>query len=254
MGEELDNNIDKYKHKKQLFLVLSFFVVIALLVILLVLSFKPRIENLSEANNSNIAVLHEVTQVKEVATTAEQHIKKAEPLNNLSDCLNLQIFIQEYYSLKLIASQGADFTPQLLELAKYDVKIDKIKGLISKLLILSSVNRSEDYLKNQFQQIIKEIYAANSKGSFFNNMIFIRAIGDKALKKEGIDKYVELSVRALLNKDLVLALQSMGLIPNSTEALNHLKIEIKNKLIIKDILNEMDQLFINNLNCKIVKG
>ena len=158
--------------------------------------------------------------------------------------------------MKLDAEKGNDFTAQILELNQYASIFPEIKPNLDNLIHLSPQNKAVSYYKLAFHNLIRDLYKKSDDYRFFNlsNYFFVRSIGERALKSDGLDRQVFLIEQALNQNNLQLAGEYLQELSLDIASLNKFKIDIKNQLVIQDALDNIEGILLNKSNSNIVTG
>ena len=177
------------------------------------------------------------------------------------NCKALLHFVQDYYQMRLQAEYGENFSSKLLGLNQYEINVIEINKNINALANLAANNVEDSYLINEFNNLIKEIYSNEYSNSlwrnYFKKIIFIKPIGKRALEKGGLDKEIiltedALSQNNLLDANIHLENLSKYLEEENLRKLQELQLALQNKLSIREIFVNLDQLMAKQYNCSIV--
>ena len=255
-----DNKEDKKKsNAKYFFLGIASFIAIAFLVLLSMnFVFTYKIKGISDQEH-NIA-----SETKVESTQNSDHSKKnvtsedppaMNDIQKVSSCSELLSFIQYYYNMKLKIEQNKDFSNELEQLNKYKIKSEDVNKHFADLSELVNANMGDDYFRIKFNSLIKDLYIRkkdtdNALYSYLKKMIFIRPIGDRAVSNGGNDMEIVLAEKSFAEGKLNIAWKHINKITDiSSKALDDFKVELENKLKIRQNLEYLDKIFISKLDC-----
>jgi len=202
---------------------------------------KPTIENKTTGSLISKA---EPTAQKETVD-----FKKEVPEQEILICSETSYFIIDYLKLHLKAEQGLDFAKELLDLRKHLVKSKTIKKILNDLSNVSSQNNTDSYFAPKFNSLIKTLYIENEESSnvfsyylnkYLNHLLFIRPIGNRAIKNGGFDMNITLAYKSLLKNDLEKALEYIEELPNKENRLLELKQHLITRIYIKNSISQID--------------
>ncbi len=205
-----------------------------------------------DSNRIKITSLSKAYPVEKDSPSTEKKLEESaqEEKPQLASCLNLNNFLQDFYIIKLNAEKGNDFSAQALELSKYTILSSELKQPIDNLINLSTRNKDINYFKVSFNYLIRDLYKQSSDSKFFNikHYIFIRAIGEKALKNGGLDRQIALIEQALNNNNLQEVDEYLQTLPQDILSLNNFRIDVKNQLSIQDSLKQIETILFDKQN------
>lgn len=232
---------------------LLFVVVVAVLYINFQFSYKfvGIDQKISELNNAQ-QVANITTKKIYSKQQMVEHSDEAVLEKNQGDLyVQLFKFTQNFYLMRENVDKGNDFSIQALELSKYDFASTELQNSISQLIALGPQNISINLLQAEFHKLIPSLYKKESTNSSFfsiKNHVLIRAIGERALKQEGLDRDVFLIDYYLAQNNLK---QVAEIIKNLSVAVPELNIfieHVNNRLAIQDNLNNIEMMLLNSSN------
>lgn len=214
--------------------------------------------------DQKISELNNAKQVSNVTKTVypkqqivEQPDKPDEPApksNQNNFYAQLFEFTQDFYLMKENIDKGNDFSIQALELSKYDFASTELKNNISQLISLGTQNISINLLQAEFRKLIPSLYKTESSdlGLFsLKSHILIRAIGERALKKDGLDRDVFLIEYYLAQNNLKQVAEIIKNLSGDAPELSIFIEHVNNRLAIQDNLNNIEMILLNSSNSVI---
>ena len=205
-----------------------------------------------DSNQIKITSLSKAYPAQEEAQSTEKKLEEPSQEKNpqLASCLNLNNFLQDFYIIKLNVEKGNDFSIQASELNKYMILSSELKQPIDNLINLSTKNKEINYFKLSFNHLIRDLYKQPSESKFFNlkDYVFVRAIGEKAIKNGGLDRQIALIEQALNNNNLQEVDEYLQELPQDIISLNNFKIDVKNQLSIQESLKQIETILFDKRN------
>jgi hypothetical protein len=248
-------------NSNNLFRNLFLFLAILFLCLISFIAFK-----LFQSNQvSDMVASQEISEQKK----AEQIIIKSKEIklekNNLADKNTLEdkriscCFVKDYYSLRLKAIRYVDFSEDILNLTNYNISSPEIVNLLSKLSILAAYNHNKQYFFIKLDKLVHEIYQLEKHkesivyrylGQYFQKLVFIRPVRERALKGSAIEKNLELSINALQNFDIEKAIYYLDQLPDYSADIKDFREELHKKLLLDKNFSALDDIINIQLNCK----
>lgn len=253
-------------NKRYMLLGLSSFVAIIALVMLSInFTFTYKLKGDTTNENTSISTSNiPINSLNENKNNVPEANKNTEIIHNTSketnnSCSILVSLIQEYFNLKLKIAQSRDYSEEIERLKLYNIKSPEVNNLFDELAFLVDFNKNEDYFREKFKPVIKEIYLMQNENNnliakYFKKTFFIRPIENRAIANGGNDKEIALAEKFFSEGNLSRAFIHIRALSNLDQLADfrNFKIELENKLRINSNIEQLDKLFINHLNCNEV--
>jgi hypothetical protein len=210
-------------------------------------------QKISELNNAQ-QVSNIIKTVYPNQQIVEQSDKPVLENNQNNFYVQLLKFTQDFYLMKENIDKGNDFSIQALELSKYDFVSTELKNCISQLISLGAQNISTNLLQEEFHSLIPSLYKKESMGSSFfslKNRVLVRAIGERALKQEGLDRDVFLIEHYLIQGNLKQVAEIIKNLSIDVPELNVFIEHVNNRLAIEDNLKNIEMILLSSSNSMI---
>lgn len=157
-----------------------------------------------------------------------------------------------FYQMRIAADQGKDFSQEAQKLDKFKTTISpEFDILLTELEALSARNIEDEYFRHSFANMLHDLYRLrhqktniihSSIDNFFDNLLFIRPTGERAIKHGGFDMDVALTEQALAQNNLELAQSYMKKITNESEEFKILLLKLDSRIKIKNDLEKLNKI------------
>jgi hypothetical protein len=203
-------------------------------------------------------VLVKQHEVMEKKTIIEPVIQKRE---EKVSCTSLLDFVKDYYKFRLQLDNGNEFSKEIAALSHYKINSSEINQYLSNIVVLAPNYKYKGYFSLRFNSLIKDIYDMSQHqqsflhrylGKYLQQLIFIRPVGERAIRNDGIDMNIALVEDSFNRNDLLKAKIYIAKLPDNLESLKVLQLELENQILINDSLSVLDRLIADKIDCNMV--
>lgn len=194
----------------------------------------------------------------EASSTSGTTEEKINVVTKIEDkCYNYLTFLQEIYNLRPLIEKGDNYSHIMTSITQYSLSNNIIQDNLDILSSNASLNMPKDYYLDQLRNSIKSLYKEANQSdykiaNFLSNLFFIRAIGERAIAKGGIDMAIYESEQALIKHDFTKALKHLNDINSKIQDFNQLKEQIAARVNMENAFQQIEKLLLEKVDCSIV--